>query len=1178
MDLPVKRKNSSETPAESFKKRPSSDLLARMHDPFLKPANLSKNIWKEILDYIDTRSYCYIVPQINSFFNNIVKECKNNRKFLKLYFRFDSVNCEKHDNTRIEHILNCTQLKKLELKLFDCNSLSQFTKTLIQMPSIKTITQLKVSIRDKIEKLQNLLIQMENLQVLKLRTYYIHHEMNSFILKNYIHNIKDDNSSRTTLKKLSLYLDISTNEHGITKIIDSLDKNIGLEKLSIKNNENYPNEDENYNSKHQFKLKEFKANYYLKSLKLYDIYFDASAAESLLNFLDSTHALEELYLSEHIMIYGKSFYDALLINRSLKVLHIEPFLCDYVNDYKIETENVCGLLNTVSYMSIEDFSVYIEDYRDIGKVLESLEELLKNSQKLKKINIKVSNYAHKHVQAFADLVMKYVRLGKIQYFAGYDLKLLMENKIDTLEIRNSEKAIYTDEHKNQEILCEIFRQLLPNAGKVTRIVSHNYKCIYNIKELIESVIETKTLDLKKLLYYNCPLFFFSVICYSSRYKGLKKLIIKNAFVNSCRIAFSNILKELTSLQTLKLGCFKNYMNLNFSKISKVINSYLPELSYIKFITYIMDSKVIYKMFNNLVSNSSLRKFKIENISFKNRKWETITALANFIASSKLVSLNFSLTYFALTYDELVILNQAFELNQTITHLNIDSFSAETDNYSEIRNQKYDTFVVLLSLQSKSNYEKISIFYEYNYKPENTTIDEYSLLFLERVTNILLNNQRLRVFNVQLESYPSCSFYYKYIEVLLNAIKRNKNLEIVNGIDVKDFFSNEKIAVQIAIEYFQYGTNYLKNIRSWRKLRINYELYDEYISVYLSELVKSSSPGVVNYVVKLLFGKETNAKSLNFNIENSKIRYYEELVIYMLNFIDAFSGLEELVLTCIDITAYEIDVIMKNIKNLDCLRILKLVECKNIKKYSSTINIADISRILEVKNLFYLKIYRGMLSPKNLTKFAEINKFSRLEKLAIKNIQHIDLDAQTYFQQLFDIIICPFIKTLKIHIKYTPYILNLLIERLSAFENLEYFSVNILENYSNYQISLGNIISMIKNRKSLISKIKVCKYTWDILKLQEKENLEFVGCRLNPADLMIFAGFCEERIVENVETINFSENAGVVDDNFIGNMVKVIRDLGCKTIIMENSGCEQEHINQIKSLLGDENTLCSFVVS
>lgn len=120
MDLPIKRRSSAKRSTKSPKKRIDTGFNIKVSKPTLKPPYLKKELWIEILDYLDSGSYFCIISQVNSFFNSIVKNYKDYRTSLKICLKIEPDNkyyCKLPSKNGLECILNCRHLKKLELKL-----------------------------------------------------------------------------------------------------------------------------------------------------------------------------------------------------------------------------------------------------------------------------------------------------------------------------------------------------------------------------------------------------------------------------------------------------------------------------------------------------------------------------------------------------------------------------------------------------------------------------------------------------------------------------------------------------------------------------------------------------------------------------------------------------------------------------------------------------------------------------------------------------------------------------------------------------------------------------------------------------------------------------------------------------------------------------------------------------
>ncbi|OMJ65362.1 hypothetical protein SteCoe_38387 [Stentor coeruleus] len=462
-------------------------------------------------------------------------------------------------------------------------------------------------------------------------------------------------------------------------------------------------------------------------------------------------------------------------------------------------------------------------------------------------------------------------------------------------------------------------------------------------------------------------------------------------------------------------------------------------------------------------------------------------------------------------------------------------------------KKVEAFLMILgSLGSKTNYKKLSIFYPENYLEKGFITDYIFELFLVSVNSLLNNNQKLKEFNVLLE-FPE-KHILKYSSILLDAIKRNKNLEKVNFINFNEIKSDNEKAFNLACNYFCLKDSFKKDTE-----------FHSYTHIIISEFIKENNPLVAKKLIRL-FEKYNflNNKTLNFFKPNNNTGLHNT---YKYNYIEVFSSLEILIISDNIITSEEIDTIEKNIQNLEFLHTIKLKN--NIFKDN------EISGFLGARNLINLKISDCILKITDFTRFSTKIKSSNIEKITLKNILLQEKNKNGYFEHLIESITCNSLKTLKIYISYTPYLLYLLFRGLYLFKNLEFICVFIEENFEKYESCIKGLISIVHNNLPKAIKFKMHKYIWDIENFKRKKRLEFIRCQLCPVDLIILAELCEEKIIESVKCVDLSENLEIVDNNFVKNITRIIKPLKCNEVILKNCECKQKHIKEIKRLLDDE---------
>lgn len=1199
MDIPVKRTNLDKSLVKSPQKRLKKSSDEKSSQSIAIAASLRRDLWKEIIDFLDTKSYFYIVPQLNSFFYSIVKECKNYKTTLSFLLKVDNTNyyiankCQISKNTNcMEYILYCNSLQKLELKLENCHIPNEenvprlaFADYFTPMKSLKILKVLKIHTKNLIlMQVENLLTLFENLEVLKVNFHEDFPSGYYFIKNKYIDSFEVC-SHKVLLKKLSLkYLGVQNNCKNIDQIIDSIDKNIGLEKFSFKVTKE---------SHSKIEIPRFfKTNFNLKCIKLPSTFlFNKISSEELCNYLARSEILEELQVSDTAMINSEQFINAILINRSLKILVLKHDTANYHMKFDIKFEIIFELFNALAQSLIEDFSMIIYDKNSINicgrwtygainlfeKFLECFDNFLSTSEKIRKIVISFHSLPTKYIVSLADLIIKHVKLGKIESFAGYNLKMLMENKLEILELGKKDKLFGKNNQMNA-ILSEIFRKLLVNADKVLRIVQYNDpKITLSVEKFIQSIAESKTLILKQHISSQgreifSPLFYYSMIILSTRIKDIIVLDIRSLDLEPYHNLFHELLNEFKSLKKLKLNISSNgNYDYDFSNIFKTISKSLNKVSHINFSSNNKFCKSFEEVFLCLIDFEPLRNFKFKNSTLAVNNYFSYTKLDSFLSRSQIISLNLSGVAFA--YDQLTELAKGLEVNKTIIYLKLENIK-----YVEIKGiirlakeaekRKTEGFLKIISALRLKIYEKISLFPSNGYTNGSLTSDEHSKQYLASITDILSKNLNLKEFNVRI-ALPD-KFLFSYSEIILKAIENNKSLKVINFFDIEKLFLDDKKALSFASEYYQKSNSWKLDNTYWNLCKLNVG-FDEIMPIVFSELIKKCPATELNRFIGWVFEGGNSCTPKTLSLGNFNANYEKRCKSFKYNLLDNFTFLEEIIMLDEQITFSEFQVLEKNLKKLEHLKTIIL---KNYRY-----NISDLYAFLAPKNIINLKSYKNSLNIDNIAKLSEKTKSSQLEKLILKDISFSDdLQVSTYFHIFLESIVCPSLRILKIYTKYTHELLNILINKLVEFKNLEHLCISISEDYHNYQSPLKNLVSILQTQKTLLSKVKVYKYTWDIGKLKVKKEFEFSGCRLNPADLILFTELCEGKILENVGCVNLSENVEIIDAYFAENIAKIIGTLGCSKVIMKKIGCEQRRLREIKSLLGnEEGSLVDFIL-
>lgn len=588
--------------------------------------------------------------------------------------------------------------------------------------------------------------------------------------------------------------------------------------------------------------------------------------------------------------------------------------------------------------------------------------------------------------------------------------------------------------------------------------------------------------------------------------------------------------------------------------------------------YHFHSKII-NFFAFINVNPSLKKFNLNNYNFIQESSLPNSALCNFISNSRLKTLYFYNVIF--TVEQFFHLCEVLKENQTINRLKLENmffinFKDKNLGLSVIMKQHIDALImILLSLEYKINYKKFSVFFckieicDYIFEEKDFLTNKDAELYLGSINSFLINNRRLKMFNLYI-GVPD-EYLLEYSKIILNALYRNKELQVINYIDFLEIFDSQKANILA----FNYTTEFdlSNNIDDFYfNLKMSSLNFLEYIPIIVFELLIKFQPFIINKLIIKLFGKGANVKckSLTINKFNEPV---QKSYVYKFNFIQIFCFLEKLVISGIEIGFLELDVIEKNIKKLESLQTIKLVN--NFYKTN------DISGLFEANHLTYLKIVNSTINTDDLVKFSKRIKSSCLEKLTLKNLTFYkdEHDDCVFFKSLIESINCASLKSLKIYINYTPHLLDLLNRGIIKFINLEHLGLSVPKDYFSFKKPLKKLINLIQEKQTMIAKVKFYEYIWDVVKLQRAKNLNLAGCSLGPVDIMIFARLCKNQIIKNVKIVDLSENMEIFDDEFVKYIVKIIKGIGCVKVVMKNIGCEQKHIEIIKNLLESEKSSC-----
>lgn len=401
----------------------------------------------------------------------------------------------------------------------------------------------------------------------------------------------------------------------------------------------------------------------------------------------------------------------------------------------------------------------------------------------------------------------------------------------------------------------------------------SYKNPILVEEFLSDAAQNKTLRLnlgKDSKEYNI-LAHLSLMILSQKISGVKVLDIRKTPQNIYNFAFLELLKNFKTLEKIKIkiDVLANYDML--FKLLETVVLFLENISCIKLDleeikTFdLMKGVETDKIFNDSMLPKTLKKLKLKKCNLIMNSCIKNTILKDFIVNSKLVCLDISSVY--LDFDTVFQLVKGLEENQTISCLRLRKIKLLGKNVKGCgsNNKKLETFIMILtSLKNMKHYEKISLYYPENDLDKYDIPDDASELYLDIINNLLKSNQKLKEFNVFLE-IPN-KFHFKYNNILINAFRANKELKIINFIDLKELISDDKKAYDLAYDY--YCKNNLKFPKSKNFINRKPQTY-KLMSIMISEIIKEFNPLVVSKLINVLFGENSYLNNKTLNLINPK---------------------------------------------------------------------------------------------------------------------------------------------------------------------------------------------------------------------------------------------------------------------------------------------------------------------
>lgn len=495
MELPQKRTRECGMECELAKKKEKSMIETREITAKNICNLLRKDILIEVLNCLDTVSVLVTIPLINTFFYNLVRDNRHCLTSLQVSLQMQDLSVfNKPDKKYLDFLSRAIQLKKLELFIYNSNTRLEFMggrrdlqRALENMPWGGSLKVLDLGIIDYnnliLKGFLNSLLELTHLR-LRMSTFFptgLSYIFKRFVNPNGIDSeidyFKGTPSNPIPFTPL-LHLSLEYSQHCYSisteaKIFSTLDSNTTLESFALKFTSNPFNT--------LGLTPSFKINQHLQVLKLSPVFhFTQENAKTFSIYLEHNKTLRHLHISKTVLL-GKSFFlTAIEKNQILECLYLYNSIGK--EQYVLGVEEMIKVLIALQRSKVQKFQASSEyfalDEDNFGihlsketipdyMIAEILERLIENVNNLlqvsgiKKFTIGFRDIPDKYIEKLSLSIIYFADKGKLECFSGFNLKMLIQNKLDPAYIKQKklELAAAQDFNSRNAILLKILQIL-----------------------------------------------------------------------------------------------------------------------------------------------------------------------------------------------------------------------------------------------------------------------------------------------------------------------------------------------------------------------------------------------------------------------------------------------------------------------------------------------------------------------------------------------------------------------------------------------------------------------------------------------------------------------------------------------------------------------------------------------
>lgn len=433
----TRNKRLRKTVSNSYKKQKIVETKSHFY------LGLSKHLWLSILSFLSTQVFFSIIPTLNSFFLSCTRDYK--RMIQSLQVNLSVVRDSDQKRILIEPQQACflmqsaENLEKLKILIRNPQYVPSLTvanplNTLLSgMPWVSNLIELDIELVESnhvvLANFLNKLTSLSNLRIVLGCQFpiEIHYLFQRFIDSN-DHSKSPNNHPFTPIKHLTLiYKKHFQGYNHSYDIFNALDNSVHLQSFHIHFTSSMP-------FPSSFSPK-FQSNQCLKVLKLAPAFiFNSEFSAAFNNFLIKNNTLQDLEISETLMMSFETFVAMIEFNTALRTLYLIPFLPDA--GFSVTFTKISQISQVLEKSNLVEFGLHtecfeVENCEMLGiksddpeefyvemakKYFWNVSESFVKNKRIRRLSMEIENLSEGFKKRFNVMESEYLEINTGNYF------------------------------------------------------------------------------------------------------------------------------------------------------------------------------------------------------------------------------------------------------------------------------------------------------------------------------------------------------------------------------------------------------------------------------------------------------------------------------------------------------------------------------------------------------------------------------------------------------------------------------------------------------------------------------------------------------------------------------------------------------------------------------------------